>query len=117
MSLPQINKKLILILFLVFFILALYIFYPQNKEKYPDIFLGNNNSSLGNNNNSITNIYPGDSIQQAINNISSGGTVIVSFGLYKENLVIDKPLTIISKSGEMNNTIIQLQTQKKIYFI
>lgn len=116
MSLRQINKKLILILFLVSVILALYIFYPQNKEKYPDIFLSNNNSSLGNNNNSITNIYPGDSIQQAINNISSGGTVIVSFGLYKENLVIDKPLTIISKSGETNNTIIQAADPKEDIF-
>jgi nitrous oxidase accessory protein len=101
MPLSQINKKLILVLFLVFVISALYIFYPHNKEKYSDTFFGNNNNS------SITNVYPGDSIQSAINNISSGGTVIVSSGLYKENLVIDKPLSIISKPGETNNTIVQ----------
>jgi len=101
MSLLQINKKLILIVFLVFFILALYIFYPQNKDKYSDNFFGNANNS------SITNVYPGDSIQQAINNTYSDGIVIVYPGLYKENLVIDKPLTIISKPGERTESIIQ----------
>ncbi|MCO5383754.1 MAG: right-handed parallel beta-helix repeat-containing protein [Methanosarcina barkeri] len=100
MPFSQINKKLILVLFLVFAISALYIFYPQNKEKYSDTFGNNNNSS-------ITNVYPGDSIQQAINNTSSGGTVTVYPGLYKENLVVDKSLTIISKPGEKTDTIVQ----------
>lgn len=100
MSLLQINKKLIIIVFLVFVILVSYIFYPQNKDKYSDNFSEDaNNSSI--------NVCPGDLIQNAINNLNSGGTVIVSSGLYKENLVIDKPLSIISKSGETNNTIIQ----------
>jgi parallel beta-helix repeat (two copies) len=61
-------------------------------------------------------VYPGNSIQSAINNISSGGTVIVFSGLYKENLVIDKPLSIISKQGETNNTIVQAADPEKDIF-
>ncbi|AKB57083.1 right-handed parallel beta-helix repeat-containing protein [Methanosarcina barkeri] len=99
MPLSQINQKIILVLFLVFVISALYIL-SANKEKYSDTFLGNDNSS-------ITNVHPGDSIQQAINNTSPCGTVTVYPGLYKENLVVNRPLIIISNPGETNNTIVQ----------
>lgn len=46
-------------------------------------------------------VHPGDSIQQAINNSSSGDIIAVHPGLYKENLVVDKSLIIISKPGEL----------------
>ncbi|HOW13474.1 NosD domain-containing protein [Methanosarcina sp.] len=70
-------------------------------------------------NNSI-NVYvrPGDSIQQAINNTSSGGTVIIYPGLYKDNLVVDKPLVIISKPEETTDTIIQAaDPEKDIFYV
>lgn len=52
-------------------------------------------------------VRPGDSVQGAINNVSSGGTVIVYPGLYKENLIIDKPLIIISKyAGSYKESLI-----------
>jgi nitrous oxidase accessory protein len=39
-------------------------------------------------------IYPGSSIQNAINNANPGDTIIVNEGIYLENLVVWKPLTI-----------------------
>lgn len=47
-------------------------------------------------------IYP--TIQQAINNISDEGTIIVASNSYKEDLLIDRPLSLIGM--DMNNTII-----------
>jgi nitrous oxidase accessory protein len=104
------SQKLIIIVLLVFVILALYIFYPQNKDKYSDNFLGNANNS------SIINVYPGNSIQQVINNTNVDGTITVYPGLYKENLIVNKPLTIISKPGEISYTIIQAADPKKDVF-
>jgi nitrous oxidase accessory protein len=111
MSLSQINKKLILVLFLVFATSALYIFYSENNEKHSDNFLGNIN------NNSIKiNVHPGDSIQQAINNTNSGGTVTVYPGSYKENLVVDKSIVITSNEGESADTIIQASDPERDIF-
>ncbi|HIH93145.1 TPA: hypothetical protein HA338_03580 [Methanosarcina acetivorans] len=52
-------------------------------------------------------IHPGDSIQQAIDNSSSGDIIAVYPGLYKENLIVNKSLIIISKPGESTETKIQ----------
>jgi parallel beta-helix repeat protein len=45
---------------------------------------------------------PGDyeTIQFAINNASSGSTIFVQSGIYTENLVINKPLTLIGANGK-----------------
>ncbi len=45
------------------------------------------------------------SIQGAIDTASAGDTVVVSDGLYKENLVIDKALLLRSRGGAMSTTI------------
>jgi parallel beta-helix repeat protein len=45
------------------------------------------------------------SIQGAINTASAGDTVMVGDGLYTENLVIDKPLTLRSKGGARSTTV------------
>ncbi|AKB57800.1 right-handed parallel beta-helix repeat-containing protein [Methanosarcina barkeri] len=110
MSLSQINIKIILVFSLVFAISALYVFYSENSEKNSGDFLDNSNNSI------ITNVYSGDSIQQAINNTSSGGTVTVDSGLYKENLVVDKSLIIISQPGETTEAIIQAADPEKDVF-
>lgn len=102
MSISQINKKIILVFSLVFVTSALYVFYSVNSENYSDNFHDN----ISNNFISVD-VRPGDSIQQAINNISPEGTIIISSGLYKENLVVNKPLIIISKPGEATEAIIQ----------
>ncbi len=114
---PQINTKPLIILLLIFTALIFYIFstfYTSNtkdSEVYPKQGLENISCNSIN-----AEVYPGNSIQSAINNISSGGTVTVSYGLYKENLVIDKPLSIISKPGETNNTIVQAADPKEDIF-
>jgi nitrous oxidase accessory protein len=102
MSFSQLNKKLIIILLLIFVALILYIFNIKDSETYPFDFIDNiNNNSMN------IDVHPGDSIQHAINNVSSGGTVIVYPGLYKENLILDKSLVIIAKQGKFADTVIQ----------
>ncbi|MDW5552867.1 nitrous oxide reductase family maturation protein NosD [Methanosarcina sp.] len=90
-----------------------------------------NNSPDNDSNNSISNfldnisddsinvyVHTGDSIQQVINNSSSGDIIAVDPGLYKENLVVDKSLIIISKPGEMTETIIQAaDPEKDIFYV
>lgn len=61
-------------------------------------------------------VHPRDSIQQAINNSSSGDIIAVHPGLYKENLVVDKSLIIISKPGETTETTIQAADPEKNIF-
>ncbi|MEN6554355.1 MAG: NosD domain-containing protein [Methanobacterium sp.] len=62
-------------------------------------------------------VYPGDSIQNAINAVSSDGTVIVYPGLYKENLVVDKTLKVIrSNEGESAYAVIQAADPEKDVF-
>lgn len=39
------------------------------------------------------------SIQEAVNNAQNGDTIIVNPGVYKENIKVDKEVSIISKSG------------------
>ncbi|MPM90963.1 hypothetical protein SDC9_138086 [bioreactor metagenome] len=89
----------------------MFIFYSENSEKLSDNFHDNLiNKSMD------ANVYPGDSIQNAINNVSSGGTVIVYPGLYKENLFVDKPLVIMSKEGTPANTVVQAADPEKDVF-
>ena len=49
-------------------------------------------------------VYPGESIQEAINSAFPGDTVFVHAGIYTENLMVGKTLTLIGESKE--NTII-----------
>jgi len=49
-------------------------------------------------------VDPGQSIQEAINNAEPGSTILVMNGIYKEQIVINKALTLI---GNGNSTIIQ----------
>ncbi|MBN2487753.1 MAG: right-handed parallel beta-helix repeat-containing protein [Methanosarcinaceae archaeon] len=46
-------------------------------------------------------------IQAAITNASNGDTILVSAGTYTENVNVTKELTIISASGNPDNTIVQ----------
>lgn len=56
------------------------------------------------------------SIQKAINNANPGDTIFVYPGTYKENLVVDRELKIISKSGNPEDTIVLAATQKEHVF-
>lgn len=56
------------------------------------------------------------SIQKAINNANPGDTILVYPGTYKENLVVDRELRIISKSGSPEDTIVLAATQKEHVF-
>lgn len=105
MPLMKTDKKLIFILLLVFVISIVYISNTKDKEINLD-------------NPTTVNVYPGDSIQQAIRSAKSGDTIIVYPGSYKENIVVDKSLSIISKSREPTNTIIQAaNTGKDIFHV
>lgn len=103
MSRSQTNAKLIFILLLFFIASIVYIEETNNKEKY-----SSNPTNI--------NVHPGDSIQRAINNAKSGDTVIVYPGSYKENLVVDKSIDIISNPGESNDTVIQAANTRKDVF-
>jgi PGF-pre-PGF domain-containing protein len=46
------------------------------------------------------------SIQDAINNASSGDSIVVKPGTYTENLIVDKSVSIVSESGNPDDTII-----------
>ncbi|HII02253.1 TPA: DUF1565 domain-containing protein [Methanosarcinaceae archaeon] len=52
-------------------------------------------------------VYPGDSIQKAINGAASGDIIVVYPGTYTENLFVDKPLTVVSHSGNPDDTVIR----------
>lgn len=56
------------------------------------------------------------SIQKAINNANPGDTVLVYPGTYKENIVVDRELRIISRSGNPEDTIVLAATQKEHVF-
>lgn len=131
MHLTKINTKIVFLLF-VFAISTIFIFYSENNGKHPDNIPGNLSNNLTNSNvhsgdliqKKVSNtssgdtviVYPGDSIQQKINNVNSYGTVLVYPGLYKENLVVDKPLSILSKQGKPANTVIQAADPEKDVF-
>ncbi|WP_440946482.1 right-handed parallel beta-helix repeat-containing protein [Methanosarcina sp. T3] len=57
-----------------------------------------------------------ESIRKAINNANPGDTILVYPGTYKENLVVDRELRIISNSGSPEDTIVLAATQKEHVF-
>lgn len=131
MPLTKINTKIVFLLF-VFAISTIFIFYSENNGRYPDNIPSNlsNNSTNANVHSGdliqkkVSNarpgdtviVYPGDSIQQKINNVNSCDTILVYPGLYKENLVVDKPLSIVSKQGKSADTVIQAANPEKDVF-
>ena len=131
MLLTKLDTKIVFLLF-VFAISTIFIFYSENNGKYPDNIPGNlsNNSTNANVHSGdlmqkkVSNassgytviVYPGDSIQQKINNVNSCDTILVYPGLYKENLVVDKPLSIVSKQGKPADTVIQAANPEKDVF-
>jgi parallel beta-helix repeat protein len=48
-------------------------------------------------------VYPGDSIQQAVNSAQTGDTIFVHAGTYREMLVVNKPVSLIG----MGNPVIE----------
>lgn len=127
MPIKKINTKIIFLL-LVFVVVLLYIFNTPDNRNKPDVFFDNlsnnsiSNDSISNFLNNISDdsinfhVHPGDSIQQAINNSSSGDIIAIYPGLYKENLVVDKSLTIMSKLGESAETVIEAANPEKDIF-
>jgi parallel beta-helix repeat protein len=132
MSFSKINIKLTLFILLIFVASILYIFYTKDSGTYPERSLDNisNNSrnsdlysgdSIQKSPDKVSNdtiyaeVYPGDSVQGAINNVISGGTVIIYPGLYRENLVVNKPLVIMSKyAGLYKESLVVDKPQKVI---
>jgi nitrous oxidase accessory protein len=98
----QTNKKFIFIILLVC-VASIYLINTKSTDKNPY------NSA------NIT-VYSGDSIQQVINSAKSGDTIIVSPGLYKENLILDKSLVMISQEGRSANTVIEAEDPEKDVF-
>jgi nitrous oxidase accessory protein len=56
------------------------------------------------------------SIQKAINNANPGDAILVYPGTYKESIVVDRELRIISTSGNPEDTIVLAATQKDHVF-
>jgi parallel beta-helix repeat protein len=119
MPIKRINKKVIFLL-LLFAISVLYVFNIPDNRNNPEVFFDNSSSNsiqnfLDNVSNSSTNIHvhPGESIQKKLNNASPGDVVIVYPGLYKENLVVNKSLVVISKPGESTETVIEAADPKQ----
>ncbi|MDR7666941.1 PGF-pre-PGF domain-containing protein [Methanosarcina sp. Z-7115] len=53
-------------------------------------------------------VHNGESLQMAVDNATEGDTIIIEPGTYNQNVTIEKPdITIMSKSGNPDDTIIQ----------
>jgi parallel beta-helix repeat protein len=66
--------------------------------------------------NNITNVNPGDSIQQAIYEANEGDTIIVSSGIYYEhNIIVNKSVTIVGANKE--TTIIDAEENPGAIFV
>lgn len=52
-------------------------------------------------------VHDGESIQFAVDNATSGDTIILEPGVYNESVTIQSPITILSESGNPEDTIIQ----------
>lgn len=60
-------------------------------------------------------VYPGGSIQQAINNAQPGDEIFVHAGIYFETLIVDKPIRLIGE--ETQTTIIDGNRTGNVIFI
>jgi len=56
---------------------------------------GNTNNALA----SVLDVYPGESIQQAINLAQPGDTIFVHSGTYYENIVVNKPVSVVGENS------------------
>lgn len=55
-----------------------------------------------------------ESIQSALDRIAKGGTVRIAPGVYRETLIIDKPLTLVSEAGP-RSTIVRADRERFEY--
>lgn len=62
-------------------------------------------------------VNPGDSVQTAIQMAADGDTIIVADGIYKENIRINKPLTIRSKNGYLMSSVIAKKADQSVFTI
>ncbi len=60
---------------------------------------GNTSSSMACSNDGGTNYVCYDTIQEAINNSSNGDTIYVQSGIYSENIVVDKEISLLCQSN------------------
>ncbi len=51
-------------------------------------------------------VNPGESIQSAIDGADEGDVVVVQSGVYRENLIVDKPLTLVGESADGGRPVI-----------
>ncbi|ABE51088.1 right-handed parallel beta-helix repeat-containing protein [Methanococcoides burtonii] len=56
-------------------------------------------------------------IQDAIDNANSGDIILVNPGTYRENVNVNKPLTIISRSENPNDTVVQAGKNSHVFHI
>jgi len=56
-------------------------------------------------------------IQDAIDNANSGDTILVNPGTYRENVNVNKPLTIISRSENPDHTVVQASKNNHVFHV
>jgi len=62
-------------------------------------------------------VNPGEKIQDTINTASDGDTVTVRDGTYKENVVVNKSLTIRSENGAASTTVEANDTNDHVFWV
>ena len=103
------------------------IFFPDQKSiGFVELLVQSNNKLSGKAKDQLLffdkNIFVGDdefvnSIQKAVNISENGYTIIVKDGLYKENIICSKQLTIMSENGYSNCTIKAFESDKNVFYL